>query len=58
MERASVAQEATLYDIPFVVIRAVSYNNSKESKTIYEKFEAMAAANSVKIVRAMLSNIK
>lgn len=58
MEGASVAQVATLYNIPFVVIRAVSDKADEEAKTTYEKFETMAAENSVKIVRAMLSNIK
>lgn len=58
MEGAAVAQVATLFNIPFVVIRSMSDKADEEAPMTYEKFQTMAAENSVKIVRAMLPKMK
>ena len=57
MEGASVAQVATLYNIPFVVIRAMSDKADGSAHVTYDEFSAKAAKNSIKIVDEILKNM-
>lgn len=57
MEGASVAHVASLYNVPFVVIRAVSDKADGSAHVTYEEFSDKAAENSVKIVMEMLKKM-
>lgn len=58
MEGAAIAQAATLNDLPFVVVRAISDKPGHEDQTItYEAFEAQAAENCARIVARMVAGL-
>ncbi|MFD2046149.1 5'-methylthioadenosine/S-adenosylhomocysteine nucleosidase [Ornithinibacillus salinisoli] len=56
MEAAAVAQVCHQYDIPFVVIRALSDIAGKESSVSFEEFLDMAARNASEIIISMIKN--
>lgn len=58
MEGGAVAQVAQLYNVPFVVLRAVSDKADGSAKMTYEDFVVVAADNSANIVKEMLKRIK
>ncbi len=57
MEAAAVAQVCHQFDVPFVVIRALSDIAGKESSMSFDEFLPLAAAHSIAIVRNVLSKI-
>lgn len=57
MEGAAVAQVATLYDVPFVVLRALSDKADGSADVTYQEFVQEAANNSAKIVTEMLKSM-
>lgn len=57
MEGASVAQVASNYDIPFVVLRAMSDKADGSAHMDYSEFKSLAADHSAKIVLDMLDNL-
>ena len=57
MEGASVAHVATLYKVPFVVIRAISDKADGSAHVTYDEFSNKAAENSIKIVNEMLKKM-
>lgn len=56
MEGAAIAQAAYLNQIPFVIIRAISDKADDSASMDYPTFEAMAIANSVKLMMEMVVN--
>lgn len=58
MEGASIAQVATLSDIPFVIIRAISDNADETSTLDYPTFEKRAARISAHIVEALVARMQ
>ena len=56
MEGASVAQVATMFDIPFVVLRSMSDKADGSAHMNYNDFKVIAAENSIKIVLLMLKD--
>lgn len=58
MEGGAVAQVAQIYNVPFVVLRAVSDKADGSAKMTYEDFVVIAADNSANIVKEMLKKIK
>ena len=58
MEGAAVAQVAQIYEVPFVVLRALSDKADGEAEITYDEFVQIAANNSAKIVKEMLKNMK
>ncbi|MBQ8148207.1 MAG: 5'-methylthioadenosine/adenosylhomocysteine nucleosidase [Lachnospiraceae bacterium] len=56
MEGAAIAQTAYLNQIPFVIIRAISDKADDSASMDYPTFEAMAIANSVKLMMEMVVN--
>ena len=58
MEGGAVAHVAQLYNVPFVVLRAVSDKADGSAKMTYEDFVVVAADNSANIVKEMLKRIK
>lgn len=57
MEAASIAQVCHAFDLPFVVVRAISDVADKESPLSFEEFLPLAAEKSSAIVLAMLKNL-
>ncbi len=57
MEGAAIAQTAYLNQIPFLIIRAISDKADDSASMDYGDFEAMAVANSVKILSAMVEKM-
>ena len=57
MEGASVAQVATLYQIPFVVIRAISDKADGSAHMDYREFEKIAAQNSSRKVKNIVNKL-
>lgn len=57
MEGASVAHVATLYDVPFVVIRLISDNANEEAKVDYSTFIKGAIILANNIVKSIVENI-
>ena len=57
MEGASVAHVATLYKVPFVIIRAISDKADGSAHVTYDEFSDKAAQNSIKIVNDMLKKM-
>ncbi|MEH7379858.1 5'-methylthioadenosine/S-adenosylhomocysteine nucleosidase [Bacillus sp. JJ1533] len=57
MEAAAVAQVCHQFEVPFVVIRALSDIAGKESDVSFEQFLQTAAVNSSKVVERMVEEI-
>ncbi|RFU71639.1 5'-methylthioadenosine/S-adenosylhomocysteine nucleosidase [Peribacillus saganii] len=58
MEAAAVAQVAHQFNVPFVIIRALSDIAGKESDISFEKFLETAAINSTELVIKMIDRLK
>ncbi|MDH2998446.1 5'-methylthioadenosine/S-adenosylhomocysteine nucleosidase [Pasteurellaceae bacterium LFhippo2] len=58
MEAASIAQVCHAFNIPFVVVRAISDVADKESHLSFDEFLPLAAKKSSEIVFGMLAHIK
>ncbi|WP_440162560.1 5'-methylthioadenosine/S-adenosylhomocysteine nucleosidase [Actinobacillus pleuropneumoniae] len=56
MEAAAIAQVCHAFNVPFVVVRAISDVADKESHLSFDEFLLLAAKNSSEIVVAMLNN--
>ncbi|MDG6775432.1 5'-methylthioadenosine/S-adenosylhomocysteine nucleosidase [Glaesserella parasuis] len=56
MEAASIAQVCYAFQVPFVVVRAISDVADKESHLSFDEFLPLAAEKSSEIVLAMLNN--
>lgn len=57
MEAAAIAQVCHAFDLPFVVVRAISDVADKESHLSFDEFLPLAAEKSSAIVLAMLKNL-
>ena len=57
MEAASIAQVCHAFNIPFVVVRAISDVADKESHLSFDEFLPLAAEKSSEIVLAMLNSL-
>lgn len=57
MEAAAIAQTCHQFDIPFIVIRALSDIAGKESDLSFEQFLVVAAKHSAEMVIAMVQSI-
>lgn len=57
MEGAAIAQAATLNNIPFVILRAISDKADESAQVEYPEFERKAAADCAKLVERMITNI-
>ncbi|GMO62522.1 MAG: 5'-methylthioadenosine/S-adenosylhomocysteine nucleosidase [Termitinemataceae bacterium] len=57
MEGASIAQTCTLFNVPFIIIRAMSDIAGEESPLKFEEYLPIAAKNSSAIVKKMLENL-
>lgn len=57
MEGAAIAQAAYLNGVPFLVIRAISDKADNSAQMDYPEFEKMAAANSVKLIKGLLTRM-
>ncbi|MUK87047.1 5'-methylthioadenosine/S-adenosylhomocysteine nucleosidase [Ornithinibacillus sp. L9] len=57
MEAAAVAQVCHQYDIPFVVIRALSDIAGKQSSVSFDEFLETAARNASQIIISMINNM-
>lgn len=58
MEAAAIAQVCHAFDLPFVVVRAVSDVADKESHLSFEEFLPLAAQQSSEMVLAMLAELQ
>ena len=54
MEGASIAQAATLNQIPFVILRAISDKADDSASMDYPAFEKLAIEHSVKLMRRII----
>lgn len=57
MEAAAIAQVCHRFDVPFVVVRALSDIAGKESPMSFEQFLPVAAANAAKLIVEMLPQV-
>lgn len=57
MEAAAIGHVCWLFNIPFVVVRAISDNGDSESAVDFQEFLALAAAQSSLIVESMLCEL-
>ena len=57
MEGASIAQAATLNNIPYVVIRAISDKADGSAQEDYQTFEKKAAEHCAKLVQEMMKEL-
>jgi len=57
MEAAAIAQVCHRFNIPFVVVRALSDIAGKESPMSFEQFLPLAAANAAKLIVEMLPQV-
>jgi adenosylhomocysteine nucleosidase len=57
MEGAAIAQTAYLNGVPFLILRAISDKADNSATMDYPAFEAMAIANSVKILKEMVASL-
>ena len=57
MEGAAIAHAASLNEIPFVIIRAISDKADNSAETDYPTFEKKAAQDCAKLVAHMIRNI-
>ncbi|RAK17346.1 adenosylhomocysteine nucleosidase [Anoxybacillus vitaminiphilus] len=58
MEAAAIAQVCTQFNVPFVIIRALSDIAGKESNISFEQFLHKAALHSSNLVLSMLTKLK
>lgn len=58
MEGAAIAQICHRFNVPFVVVRALSDIAGQESPMSFEQFLPLAAENAAKLILAMLPNVK
>lgn len=58
MEAAAIAQVCHAFQIPFVVIRALSDIAGKESNVSFEQFLSKAALHSSQLIENMLTELK
>lgn len=58
MEAAAIAQTCHAFNVPFVVVRAISDVADKESHLSFDEFLPLAAEKSSAIVLAMLNNMR
>lgn len=56
MEGAAIAQAAYLNNIPFLIVRSISDKADDSAHMDYPTFEAMAVANSVKLIKEIVKN--
>lgn len=56
MEGASIGQVCYVNSVPFVVIRAISDGGDESAAMSYDKFVAVAAKNSIKLVCEIIEN--
>ena len=57
MEATAIAQVASLFAVPFVIIRSLSDIAGSDSKTAYDQFLNQASRNSAKLVELMLKEM-
>lgn len=57
MEGAAIAHVASLNNVPFLIIRGISDKADDSAQIDYDKFEAKAIENSVRLVLEMLANL-
>jgi len=57
MEGAAIAQTAYLNKVPFLIVRSISDKADDSASMDYDAFEAMAIANSVKLLAALAGAI-
>lgn len=57
MEAAAIAQVCYRFDVPFVVIRAISDNANGEAEASFDRFLATAADHSAQMVKNLVRNI-
>ena len=57
MESAAIAHCSRLFNIPFIIIRAISDVADTESPVTFEQFTPIAAKHSAEIVRRVIKNI-
>lgn len=57
MEGAAIAQAAYLNKLPFLIIRAISDKADNSAEMAYSKFEAIAIANTVLLLRGLIKEI-
>jgi adenosylhomocysteine nucleosidase len=58
MEAAAVAQVCHIFNVPFVIIRALSDIAGKEANISFEKFLEVAAKNSAELIIEMVRELK
>ncbi len=58
MEGAAVAQTCSQFDIPFVVIRAVSDTADEEAEVTFDEFVVLAGKRSAELLMAMISDME
>ena len=58
MEGAGIAQAAYLNGVPFVIIRAISDKADQSDMMDYPVFEVQAAQHSIRLVNALLGELK
>lgn len=57
MEGAAIAHTCFINQIPFVIIRSISDNASKDANMSFDEFVSLAASNSSAIVETIISEI-
>jgi adenosylhomocysteine nucleosidase len=57
MEAAAIAQVCHRFNVPFVVVRALSDIAGSESPISFEQFLPLAAANAAQLIRLMLPRV-
>lgn len=57
MEATAIAQVASMFQVPFVIIRSLSDIAGSDSKTAYDKFLDQASRNSAQLVELMLKEM-
>lgn len=57
MEAAAIAQVCYRFDVPFVIIRAISDNANGDADVSFDQFLEMAAKHSAAMVRSLLTDI-
>ena len=57
MEASAIAQTCFMFDVPFVVLRAISDGANNDSSMTFEEFLPVASKNSSKIILILLENL-